>query len=364
MLSIMNISKQQFGELAGGEKVTLWTLESEALRFSLLDFGACWTSLIVPSRQGSSDILLGYTMFKDYIKNPPFFGQTIGRFSNRIGGACFTLDGKTFSLEKNDGSNTLHSGSRAFGFRLWSAEADRERGGVFVRFTLHSADGEGGFPGNLIATVIYGITEDNKITADYSAVVDAPSPVSLTNHAYFNLAGGGDVLNHEVKLSASRFLEIDGALIPTGKILPVENTPFDFTKRKKIKTNLPANGYDHCFIVDGDAGLLRPVAEVYEPSTGRVMKVSSTQPCLQFYTGGFLSGVAGKPGAYGALRKNRPFQSEGRMKGAIGAARYDKFSGFCLETQHYPDSPNKPGFPPSICRPDLPYHERAEFEFC
>jgi aldose 1-epimerase len=342
----MNISKQQFGTLGGGEEVTLWTLESSALKFSLTNFGACWTSLAVPSRQGSGDILLGYAELEAYKKNPPFFGQTIGRFSNRIGGAKFMLDGKTFTLEKNDGNNTLHSGSSSFGYRLWNAEAYEEKGGVFVRFTLQSADGDGGFPGNLLATVIYGIAEDNKITADYSATLDAPSPLSLTNHAYFNLSGGwgvnekcADVLNHEVKLYASHFLEIDEALIPTGKILPVENTPFDFTKRKKIKTELGGE-YDHCFVVDGEAGMLRPAAEVYEPCTGRTMKVSSTQSGLQFYTGGSLSGAAGKNGA-----------------------RYDKFSGLCLETQQFPDSPNKPSFPPSIFGPDRPYHERAEFEF-
>jgi aldose 1-epimerase len=286
-------------------------------------------------------VLLGYSCLDPYTKAGPFIGQTIGRFSNRIGGARFALGGKTYHLEKNEGENMLHAGRRGFGFRLWKATPYEDQGGVFVRFDLDCADGNAGFPGNLHATVTYGLSGDNIISADYAAKLDAPCPLSFTNHAYYNLAGEGSatILGHEARLYSSAYLEIDRACIPTGKIVPVAGTPFDFTAPKSIGSDA-AGGYDHCFVLDGEPGVLRPAAEMYEPVSGRMMKVSTTQPGLQFYTGIKLTGTHGKAGSV-----------------------YGRESGFCVETQHFPDSPNKPEFPSAIFGPDRPYHEQAVFEF-
>jgi aldose 1-epimerase len=295
---------------------------------------------------GADDVLLGYSSFDGYVNNG-FYGVTVGRFANRIAGAKFTLDGKEYTLEKNAGEHTLHGGYMGFNRRLWKAESYEDKNGVFVRFELKSPDGDGGFPGNLWAVVCYGLTKSNEIVVDYEAKVDAPSPVNLTNHAYFNLVGEGsrvDILATELKLYCSSCLEVDETLIPTGKILPVKNTPFDFTTRKPIGRDIAAltqtGGYDHCFVVDGEGGKLRPFAEVHEPSTGRTMKGFTTQPGLQFYTCNNIPPQRGKIGSF-----------------------YKSHGAFCLETQHFPDSPNRPEFPSAVFGPDRDYHEKAVFAF-
>jgi len=341
----MEITKKKFGTLSNGKKVKLYTLTAGDLRFSITNFGAAWTSLIVPSRKGADDILLGFSGLDDYFVNEPYFGVTVGRFANRIKGAAFNLNGKTYNLEANDGKNSLHSGTKSFSKCLWKSEAYKENEGVYVRFELDSRDGDCGFPGNLKAAVNYGLTKSNKIICDYHAIVDMPSPVNLTNHAYFNLRGEGrgDILSHEALLYSSSYVEIDNECIPTGRINSVDGTDFDFKKLRKIcnvSGSESFSGYDHCFAVDGEPGKLRPCAEIHDSSSGRSMKVYTTQPGVQFYTGNFLNGEIGKFGS-----------------------RYFKHSGFCLETQHFPDSPNQSGFPSCIVHPENEYNEKAVFSF-
>jgi aldose 1-epimerase len=342
----MEIKEKKFGVLSNGKKVRLYTLSAGDLRLSLTDFGAAWTSLLVPSRKGvKDDVLLGCSGLEGYLNNQPFLGVTVGRFANRIKDAAFTLNDKKYPLLANDGRNNLHSGPRGFDKLLWKSEAYEESEGVYVRFELESPDGDCGFPGRLNAVVSYGLTKSNEIFANYHVKVNRPCPVNLTNHAYFNLAGEGkgNILSHEVLLYSSSYVEVDRHAIPTGRLVPVKGTFFDFTNRRRIDANfgiLHGNGYDHCFVVDGDAGKLRPCAEVIEPDSGRIMKVFTTQPGVQFYTGNHLKDAAGKQGS-----------------------RYVKHSGFCLETQHFPDTPNQSGFPSCIAGPGNNYEEKAVFAF-
>jgi aldose 1-epimerase len=302
--------------------------------------------LFVPSRKGrAGDVLLGYSTLEPYTRDGnPYIGALIGRFGNRIGGGSFTLNDRVYELYKNDGDHALHGGRRGYDKLLWKADGYEEKDGVFVRLDLESPDGDEGYPGTLRASVRYGLTKSNELVVDYEAKVNAPCPVNLTNHAYFNLAGegSGDILSHEVMLCASSYVEVDAALIPTGKLLRVEQGPFDFTASKPIGRDIGAagGGYDHCFVVNGKPGKLRPCARVFDPSSGRTMKVQTTQPGLQFYTGNFLAGIPGKDGSI-----------------------YRKYGGFCLETQHFPDSPNRPEFPSCVFGPDRDYHERAVFSF-
>jgi len=345
----MKISKKTFGVLSSGKKVHLYTLKAGELALSISTLGATWTSLKVPSMEkGTDDILLGFSSFDGFVNNR-YFGVTVGRFANRIGGAKFSLGGKEYKLLKNNGENALHGGRIGFSRLVWKAEAYEERDGVFVRFELKSPDGDEGYPGNLRAAVSYGLTKSNELVADYEAKLDAPCPVNLTNHAFFNLAGEGrgfNALSTELKLYCSSYLEVDEALIPTGKLIPVINTPFDFKTKKPIGKDIgvpakgSAAGYDHCFVIDGEPGDLRPFAEVYEPFTGRSMRGFTTQPGVQFFSGNNLSSVQGKIGSV-----------------------YEKYSGFCLETQHFPDTPNRPEFPSAIFGPDRDYHEKAVFAF-
>jgi aldose 1-epimerase len=346
----MKISKKTFGILSNGKKVYLYTLKAGDLRLSVSSFGAVWTSLILPAggKARKDDILLGYSGFDAYVHDTYFFGATVGRFANRIGNARFSLNGQAYRLFPNDGAHCLHGGRRGFDKLLWTSGAYEEKDGVFVRFELESPGGDEGFPGRLSVSVCYGLTKSNEVIANYEARAGAPTPVNITNHAYFNLAGEGegDILSHELKLYASSYLEADERLIPSGRVVPVQGTPFDFRARKKIGADMTeagkggAGGYDHCFVLDGEPGKLRPCAEVYEGKTGRKMKVFTTQPGVQFYTGNSLKNVSGKPGP-----------------------AYEKHAGFCLETQHFPDSPNHPEFPSCIFGPGKNYHEKAVFAF-
>ena len=340
----MKIKQKDFGILSNGKKVKLYTLKAGDLKLSLTNYGAAWTSLFVPSKKGGKDdVLLGYSGLDGYLSNEPYIGVTVGRFANRIKGASFNLNGKTYRLEANDGENSLHSGRRGFDKLLWKSETYEENEGVYVRFELDSPDGDGGFPGTLKTVVSYGLTKSNEIIADYHVKVDAPSPVNITNHAYFNLEGEGkgSILSHEVILHSSCYIETDAQNIPTGRIIPVKDSAFDFKTRKPVGADLGIiDGYDHCFVLDGEPGGLRPCAEVYEPKSGRFMKVFTTQPGVQFYTGNYLNGITGKQGS-----------------------RYLKHSGFCLETQHFPDTPNQSSFPSCIVSPGKDYHEKAVFAF-
>ncbi|MDR2631685.1 MAG: galactose mutarotase [Spirochaetaceae bacterium] len=341
----MKISKKTFGLISSGKKISLYTLKAGDLSLSLSSFGATLVSLYVPSKKKrAQDVLLGYSTLDGYVSNKPYIGATIGRYGNRIGGGKFTLNNSVYELFRNDGNNTLHGGRRGFDKQLWKAAAYEEQDGVFVRFELSSPDGDEGFPGNLKAVVSYGLTKSNELVVDYTARLDAPCPVNLTNHAYFNLTGegGGDILSHEVQIHASSYVEAGPDLIPTGTLIPVVRGPFDFNRPKPIGRDIEAagGGYDHCFVVDGEPGKLRPCAQVFDPDSGRTMRVLTTQPGVQFYTGNFLEGVRGKAGSV-----------------------YDKYAGFCLETQHFPDGPNQRGFPPCIFGPNRDYHEKALFAF-
>ncbi|MDR0447534.1 MAG: galactose mutarotase [Treponema sp.] len=360
----MTISKKTFGVLSDGREAELFTLEAGELCFSLSSFGAAWTSLFMPGKTGRGDVLLGFSSLEGYFHNPAFFGSTIGRFANRVGNGTFSLEGKQYQLYQNDGANSLHGGRLGFDKKLWKAFPYSDSGGVFVRFELDSPDGEEGYPGSLRAAVTYGLSFNNEILADYRVWVDAPCPVNLTNHAYFNLAGegNGDIFCHELLLHASSYVETGSDLIPTGKLIPVKGTPFDFTMAKPIgrdygaacggDTEAIGKGYDHCFVVNGESGdssgvespenkpVLRPCAEVWYPKSGRNFKLSTSQPGVQFYSGNFLDGKAGKTGSV-----------------------YRKNTGFCLETQHYPDSPNQNDFPCAIFGPGKFYHEQSIFAF-
>jgi aldose 1-epimerase len=341
----MKIEKKEFGVLSDGSLVELYILTAGELKLTLSTYGAALVSLFVPCRQGTKDdVLLGYTTLGFYTHNSPYLGVTVGRFANRIAEGTFVLDSKTYTLYKNDGENTLHGGRRAFDKKVWKAEAYKEKGGVFVRFELESPDGEEGFPGAVKAIVTYGITVDTALICDYKAKVTQPCPINLTNHAYFNLKGEGNgtILDHELLLHASQYLPVTNTLIPTGVITPVEGSPFDFTKRKPIGKDISQvpGGYDHCFVVDGESGTLRPCAEVYEPLTGRSLVVKTTQPGVQFYSGNFLNNEPGKH-----------------------SSSYNKHSGFCLETQHFPDSVHHSNFPSCIISPDKKYHEKSTFTF-
>jgi aldose 1-epimerase len=339
----MKINKKIFGVLSNGKKIKLYTLSAGDLELSLTNFGAAWTSLFVPSRKGGkADVLLGFTGLDGYLNNSLFFGVTVGRFANRIKGASFSLNGKTYSLPANDGENNLHSGPRGFDKLLWKSEAYEENEGVYVRFEIESPDGDCGFPGEMKAVVSYGLTKSNELIADYEATVDQPCPVNLTNHAYFNLAGEGrgNILSHEVILHSSSYVEVDKHAIPTGRLLPVQGTVFDFNLRRSIASGIgKTGGYDHCFAVDGTPGKLRPCAEVYEPVSGRTMKVFTTQPGVQFYTSNHMN-ITGKYGSH-----------------------YAKHYGFCLETQHFPDTPNQNSFPSCVAGPGKDYHEKSVFSF-
>ena len=341
----MNISKKTFGRLSTGEKVEIYTLRAGEMTLSVSTLGATWTSLGVPSRMGGvDDILLGFSTLSGYTGSNPYMGSTIGRVGNRIAGGVFSIGEKTFNLYKNDGDHSLHGGYRGFDKKIWKAERYENGDGVFVRFEHDSPDGDESYPGNLHAVVSYGLTNANELTIDYSATVDTFSPINMTNHAYFNLAGEGkgDILSHELVLHSSSYLEVNQLLIPTGKLLPVNGTPFDFRTRKKVGKDIAGTGggYDHCFVVEGKYGTLRPCAMVFEETSGRSMKIFSTQPGVQFYTGNFLAGL---PGKFGSV--------------------YHKHAGFCLETQHYPDSPNQKTFPSAIFGPTRPYVEKAVFTF-
>ncbi len=345
----MEFTKKNFGILPTGEEVLLYTLRVGDLSLSLSSFGASWTSLIIPSQnQGEDDILLGYPSFIDWVNNSNYFGVTVGRFANRIDNGEFSINGKRYFTDKNNKKYTLHGGPLGFSKRNWESEVYKDGDGLFVRFELFSRDGDQGFPGNLNATVIVGLTQSNKLVVTYSAEVDAPSPINLTNHTYFNLAGEGknNILNHQLQLNSSAYVEVDDFFIPTGETPPVAGTLLDFRTPKAIGEDIsalsdsPIGGYDHCFVVDGKIGELRPFGELKDPLSGRVMRGFTTQPGVQVYTGNMLKSVVGKSGT-----------------------TYKKNWGICLETQHFPDSPNQSNFPSAIFSPERKYLEKTLFEF-
>lgn len=316
-------------------------------------YGGIITSFKLPDKNGIlSDVVLGYDNLDGYVKNNPYFGATIGRYGNRIGNAKFTLDGNEYSLAHNDGPNSLHGGVKGFDKVVWNAQpfSGSDSAGLILKYL--SKDGEEGFPGNLDVTVTYTLTKDNTFRIDYQAATDKPTICNLTNHTYWNFkdAGKSDILQHELMLNASNYTPVDKTLIPTGVIEPVKDTPMDFTAAHAIGDNINADyeqlkiagGYDHNWKLDNPANVkMNLAATVYEPTTGRFMEILTEEPGIQFYSGNFLDGsITGKNGDVYKFR-----------------------SGFCLETQHYPDSPNKPEFPSVVLRPGEVYKTTTIHKF-
>jgi aldose 1-epimerase len=345
------VQQKPFGT-RDGRPVNLFTLtNANGVEVDAMNYGGIIVSIRVPDRKGQiADIVLGHENFDGYIPNPPYIGAVVGRYANRIANGTFTLDGKTYTLPKNDGPNTLHGGvDKTFNKVVWEGEALKGKTGV--AFTYLSKDGDDGFPGNLKVKVTYTLTDQNELVIDYEATTDKATPINLSQHSYFNLSGegNGDILNHELMLNADRFTPVDKNLIPTGELRPVKGTPLDFTTSTRIGARIEdsydqmvlAHGYDHNWVINRKGDGLAPAARMYEPTTGRVLEVSTTQPGVQFYTGNFLDGTV--TGKHGHVYKRR--------------------YGFCLETQHFPDSPNHPDFPSTILRPGETFKSETVFKF-
>jgi len=343
----MDVQRENFGKLPDGRTVDLYILTNPlGMKAAVMTYGATLVSLEVPDRNGRpADITLGFDSLEGYLGAGPYFGATVGRYANRIGGARFVLDGVTYTLAANDGRNHLHGGIRGFDKVVWKAEPVSEEGAVGVTLSYVSKDGEEGYPGNLSCSVTYLLNEKNELNLRYTAVTDKATPVNLTHHSYFNLAGQGegDILSHELMLNADFYTPVDEGLIPTGEIRSVKGTPMDFTRPKPIGRDiaLVPGGYDHNFVVNGQAGDLRLAARLHDPRSGRTMEILTTEPGIQFYSGNFLDGtITGKSGKV-----------------------YGKHYGLCLETQHFPDSPNKPNFPSTILRPGETYRSVTVHRF-
>jgi aldose 1-epimerase len=343
------VEKLPFGK-AGGRAVDLYILTNAGgMVAKVMTYGATLTELYVPDRSGRlEDVVLGFDSLDGYLGKEPFFGATVGRVGNRIAKGRFTLDGKVYQLAVNDGPNHLHGGVRGFDKVVWDAKAVPGDGGPAVMFSYLSKDGEEGYPGNCGVTVVYTLTDSGALRLDYTVTTDRDTPVNVTNHSYFNLGGpeSGDILDHVLTLQADRFTPVDATLIPTGELMPVAGTPMDFRWPARIGAHIAEVGghpvgYDHNYVINGGGGKLAPVATVYEPKSGRVMEVSSTEPGVQFYTGNFLDGtIAGK-------------------KGVV----YRQHCAFCLETQHFPDSVNHPGFPSCILKAGGTYRSTTIYRF-
>jgi aldose 1-epimerase len=351
-----SVQIQPFGTVASGEKTDLYILtNSRGMTVAITNYGATVVSIRVPDRAGKfADVVLGFDTAKEYEDGTAHIGGTVGRYANRIAHGSFTLAGKTYALPKNNGENTLHGGLLGFDKKIWAAEQSPSKDGVTVQFTYVSPDGEEGFPGTLSAMVVFTLLNDkNELRIDYYANSDKPTVVNLTNHSYFNLAGqgNGDILSQTLQLNASKFTPVDAGLIPTGELRDVKNTPFDFTRPVAIGERISGEdeqlklgrGYDHNWVLDRKTGFsgIELAAVARDPKSGRVLEVLTTEPGIQFYTGNFLDGTAhGKDGKV-----------------------YEQRYAFCLETQHFPDSPNHAGFPSATLFPSRPFHSTTIFRF-
>jgi aldose 1-epimerase len=338
--------KAEFGRMEDGTVVHVYTLDAgKGVRARIMTYGATLIGLDAPDRDGkTADVVLGFDTLAPYVTGHPFFGSTVGRYGNRIAKGRFTLDGREYRLATNNGPNHLHGGPAGFDKKVWAATPKAGKDGPAVEFAYTSPDGDAGYPGTLKVTVTYTLTADNTLRIEYAATTDAPTPVNLTNHSYFNLAGGkGDILKHVAEFRAPRYTPVDADLIPTGEVAPVAGTPFDFAAPHAIGERIASvpggepKGYDHN-LVRGDSGF-GLAARVTDPASGRVLEMHTDQPGFQFYTGNFLDGtLTGK-----------------------GDTKYEKHAAFCLEAQHYPDSPNRPDFPSTILRPGQTYRQRTEY---
>jgi aldose 1-epimerase len=358
--SLHSVTRSPFGRLPDGRPVDLFTLGTgSGIEVRAISYGAILVSIRTPDRYGRlGDVALGFDDLEGYLTRSRFFGAVVGRYGNRIACGRFTIDGTSYRLATNNGANHIHGGVRGFDKVLWEGEPFEQDGSAGVTLSYTSADGEEGYPGRLEARVSYTVTAGSELVVEYEAATDKPTPVNLTQHTYFNLAGegSGDVMRHEIMLNADRFTPVDEGMIPTGEVAPVDGTPFDFRKPAPIGARIDddheqlcrAGGYDHNFVLNTGArpgGARRPgphqAARVVDPSSGRTLEVATTEPGVQFYSGNRLDGSAvGK-----------------------GGHPYGRRTGFCLETQHFPDSPNKPDFPSTILRPGGKYASTTVFAF-
>lgn len=348
----MTFNKANYQATVDGKQTDLYVLKnSKNVQVAITNFGGRVVSILVPAKDGKmTDVALGYEKLSGYQKeNEPYFGALIGRFGNRIGNAKFTLDGKTYQLAANNGTASLHGGPTGFHARVWDAKQTADNA---LELTYLSKDGEEGYPGNLNVKVVYTVTDDNELKIDYTATTDKATVVNLTNHTYFNLngEGSGDINDHVLQINADKFTPVDASLIPTGELKPVAGTPFDFTKPTAIGERVEADdeqlklgkGYDHNFVLTNGDKSLKQAAVITGPKTGISMEVLTTEPGIQFYGGNFMEGKEND----GKAGKAYPFRN-----------------GFCLETQHFPDSPNKPKFPTTTLKPGETYNTTTVYKF-
>jgi aldose 1-epimerase len=348
------MQKQEFGKIADGQSVDYYILtNTHGMEVAISSFGGTVVSVKVPDRKGKlEDVVLGYDKAQDYASGKAYFGATIGRYGNRIAKGKFTLEGATYTLARNDGENHLHGGTQGFNKRVWTAKDISSSAGQALELRYLSKDGEEGYPGNLSVKVVFTLTERNALRIDYFAATDQDTVLNLTNHSYFNLAGqgNGDILHHQLTLHADRFTPVDATLIPTGELRNVKGTPFDFSKPTEIGARIGqedeqlkfGRGYDHNWVLrGGKQGALALAARLYEPKGGRVLEVWTTEPSVQFYTGNFLDGT-------GSGKGDKP---------------YGYRSALCLETQHFPDSPNHPAFPSTVLKKGERFHSTTVYKF-
>jgi aldose 1-epimerase len=338
----VKIPQTQFGRTPEGSDISLFSLNNDkGLTISVTDFGATLCRLYFPDKNGQGhNLVLGYDGFENLLADSNYFGATIGRYGNRIANGQFELHGKSFQLTQNEADNHLHGGAVGFNKRRWDIVTVNSDS---ITFRLSSPAGEEGYPGNLSVSLSYRLTATNELIIDYTAQTDAATPINLTNHSYWNLSGTGDILDHRLTLECPDYLPVTEELLPTGEIASVGNTPFDFRTTEAIGSRIGAvlGGYDHCFVISDCASREpRRIARVEDPISGRVMTVETTEPGIQFYTGNFLDNVRGADGNV-----------------------YSKYSGFCLEAQHYPDSPNQPSFPNTILQPGDLYKQTTVYKF-
>ncbi|HVF21555.1 MAG TPA: aldose epimerase family protein [Pyrinomonadaceae bacterium] len=331
----MQISKRQFG-VADDQDVSLYSLTNDnGVEVSITNYGGAVVSLKAPDRDGEfADVVLGFETLEEYVTNPLYFGGLIGRHANRIGLGKFWLNGTQFQLTQNNGANHLHGGAKGFDKHVWQVVDDTSA----LRLEYFSPDGEEGYPGNLKAEVTYTLSPDNELKTEYTATTDRETIVNLTNHSYFNLAGRGEILGHELTLHAGAFTPVSKELIPTGEIKPVQDSEMDFRKGRPIAHG----GYDHNFALSNyDRSSLQPAARLYEPKCGRVLEILTTEPGMQFYSGNFL---------------------DGSFNGKGGVVYY-QYTGLCLEPQHFPDAPNHANFPSTVLRPGEVYRHVSVYRF-
>lgn len=342
---------EEFGHLPNGTQVDLYTLANTAgMQMKVTNYGGIMTSIIVPDRYGKmADVVLGFDELQGYLQEHPYFGALVGRYANRIANGTFTIGSKTYHLPKNNGPNTLHGGLVGFDKKIWSAQSLEREDAVGIHLSDVSPDGEEGFPGNLTVNAQYWLTDNNEVVFEYQATTDQPTVCNLTNHSYFNLAGAGSgsIFHHQLQLNASHYTPVDKHMIPTGKLESVEGTPFDFRKPMAVGMHineqhpqlLLGKGYDHNFVLD-DPAELKKLGSLFEPGSGRLMEIWTTEPGVQIYTSNFLEETIGKQGK-----------------------KYGQYDAICLETQHFPDAPNQPKFPSTLLKPGENYYSKTVYKF-